>query len=121
LAHENGIQVTAYSPFGPLSFRELEWTKAKDAPPLFEHEVIKKIAESHGKTPAQVLLRWSIQRGLAVIPTSNDPQRLRQNLDCNSFDLSETEVGKISALDKGLRFNDPSDPDCLKNPIRIFA
>jgi len=65
MAQENGISVTAYSSFGPQSFLELPLAfnkRAKDIPPLFDSEVVKKIATKHGKTPAQVLLRWATQR-----------------------------------------------------------
>jgi D-xylose reductase len=119
LAHESGIAVTGYSSFGSQSFLELEWKKAADTPLLFENKVVVAAAEAHDKSPAQVLLRWATQRGVAVIPKSNSPERLAQNLDINSFDLSKKEIGDISALDRGLRFNDPSD--YLSQPIRMFA
>jgi len=109
LAEAEGIAVTAYSSFGPQSFVELGWDKAKDTPVLFEHPVITKIAEKHGKTAAQVLLRWSTQRGLAVIPKSNSQHRLQQNLEVTTFDLDKSEIEAISGLDKGLRFNNPTD------------
>jgi D-xylose reductase len=111
--------VTGYSSFGPLSFVELQSKTALDAPSLFEHEVVKSVAKAHKKTPAQVLLRWATQRGLAVIPKSNDPDRLLQNLDVNSFDLTSAEIEAISGLDRNLRFNDPEV--FLKNPIQLFA
>lgn len=107
LAQSQGIAVTAYSSFGPQSFRELDIQRANDTPLLFEHEVVKKVAERHGKSPAQVLLRWSTQRNVAVIPKSNNRDRLAQNLDVTEWDLSEEEVKELSGLDKGLRFNDP--------------
>lgn len=119
LAQENGIAVTGYSSFGPQSFVELEWKKATDEDVLFENKIVKAAASAHDVTPAQVLLRWATQRGICVIPKSNNPKRLAQNLDCNSFDLTKKELDSISALNKGLRFNDPSD--YLKNPIRLFA
>lgn len=119
MAQENRIAVTVYSSFGPLSFREFKWQKVDDAQLLFENDVVKAVASAHGKTPAQVLLRWATQRGLAVIPKTNDPKRLAQNLDVNSFDLTKQEIDAISSLNKGLRFNDPGD--YLKNPIRLFA
>jgi D-xylose reductase len=118
LAKEEGIAITAYSSFGPQSFRELQWKKAFDTPTLFEHPTIKEIAAKHGKTPAQVLLRWSTQRGLAVIPKSKSQHRLGENLDCCSFDLEEKEIESISALDKNLRFNNPSD---YLGTLHIFA
>jgi D-xylose reductase len=104
-----GIAITAYSSFGPQSFLELGSQKAKDTPLLFDHDTIKSIADKHSKSPAQVLLRWSTQRGIAVIPKSNNQSRLAQNLDVCNFDLSEDEIKQISSLDKGLRFNNPKD------------
>lgn len=106
-AQENGIAVTAYSSFGPQSFIELDMQVAKDTPLLFENPTIKSIAEKKGKTPAQILLRWATQRGVAVIPKSNNQGRLAQNLDVTSWNLDDTEVNDINGLDKGLRFNDP--------------
>jgi D-xylose reductase len=106
-AQSSDIQVTAYSSFGPTSFVELDVKRAVDAPPLLEHTLIKKIAEKHGKTPAQVLLRWATQRDVAVIPKSNNQHRLRQNLDVTGWDLADEDVMAISNLDKGLRFNEP--------------
>ncbi|KAF4553263.1 NAD(P)H-dependent D-xylose reductase xyl1-like protein [Elsinoe fawcettii] len=107
LVKKNGIAVTAYSSFGPQSFLELGMQHAKDTTLLFEHNTIKSIADKHGKTPAQVLLRWATQRGVAVIPKSNNQSRLAQNLDVCSFDLADDEIKSISDLNKGLRFNDP--------------
>ena len=106
-AQDQGIAVTAYSSFGPQSFLELDMQQAKDAQLLLEHGTVKKIAEGCGKTPAQVLLRWATQRGVAVIPKSNDPGRLAQNLDVLGWDLEDGDVKEIGGLDKGLRFNDP--------------
>jgi len=107
LCKDRNIAVTAYSSFGPQSFLELDMQKAKDTPLLFDHSTVKSISEKHNKTPAQVLLRWATQRGVAVIPKSNNQGRLAQNLDVCSFDLSEDEIKQISALDQGLRFNNP--------------
>lgn len=107
LAAEHDIKVTAYSSFGPQSFIECDMKIAADTPLLFDHPVIKKISEAHGKTPAQVLLRWSTQRGISVIPKSNSQNRLQQNLDVVSFDLKDSEIEEISALDKNLKFNAP--------------
>ena len=58
-----------------------------------------------------MLLRWATQRGIAVIPKSNNPDRLNLNLNVNDFDLSKEDLQEISKLDKGLRFNDPWDWD----------
>lgn len=123
LAQENNIVVTAYSSFGPQSFVELPGIfskRAQGAELLMDSQLIKSLAEKYGKTPAQILLRWATQRGIAVIPKSNNPGRLAQNLDVLSFDLTEGEIESISGLDRGLRFNDPGF--YLPNkPLRIFA
>lgn len=124
LAREEGIVITAYSSFGPQSFLELPpafRARAKDVPLLFDVDVVKKAAARVGKTPAQVLLRWATQRKIAVIPKSNNVDRLKQNLDVGSasFDLTKDEIDAIGALDKGLRFNDPGF--YLHKPLRIFA
>jgi len=107
LAQDHGIAVTAYSSFGPQSFLELDMQRAKDTPLLFDNQTVKSIADKHKKTPAQVLLRWATQRNIAVIPKSNNQNRLAQNLDVTSFDLDADELKEISALNKNLRFNDP--------------
>jgi len=83
----------------------------KNASDLLQHDVISKIAKEKNKTTAQVLLRWATQRGLAVIPKTNNPDRLKQNADCTSFDLSDSELEAISSLNQGLRLNDPGDID----------
>ena len=102
-----GIAITAYSSFGPVSYHELDMQRAKDTPLLFENETIKSIAQKHGKTPAQVLLRWSTARDVAVIPKSNNQQRLAQNLEFSELELSQDELKEISGLDRNLRFNNP--------------
>ncbi|KAG1783528.1 NADP-dependent oxidoreductase domain-containing protein [Suillus placidus] len=110
------IAVTAYSSFGPQSYVELGIDKG--APSLLKHNVTSVAAKTHEKTEAQVLLRWATQRGIAVIPKSNDLGRLSANLDCNSFDLSESELAALSALNINLRLNDPADID---GRLAIFA
>ena len=115
-AKSQGIEVTAYSSFGPLGFRELNTPKSLRAQPLFAHPIITSIADAHGATPAQVVLRWTTQRGLAVIPKSNTEQQMRENLESAKLKLTEEEMKAISGLDIGLRFNDPADvslaPSC---------
>lgn len=106
-AKESKIAVTAYSSFGPQSFVELDMQRAKDTPLLFDNPTIKSVADKHGKTPAQILLRWATQRDVAVIPKSNGQDRLVQNLEVTDFDLSQGELDEISGLNKDLRFNDP--------------
>ncbi|KUI54918.1 NAD(P)H-dependent pentose reductase [Cytospora mali] len=109
MCQENGIAVTAYSSFGPQSFIELKNKRALGVGLLFEDPIVAGIAKKHGRTPAQVLLRWATQRDVIVIPKSNNSERLAQNLDSTGFDLTAEELESISSLDKGLRFNDPAD------------
>ncbi|OIW31449.1 putative aldo-keto reductase [Coniochaeta ligniaria NRRL 30616] len=123
MAQSHSIVVTAYSSFGPQSFLELPETfskKAKNISPLFVSEPISSLAKKYGVSPAQVLLRWATQRGIAVIPKSNSPARMQQNLDVFGFDLAIDEIQSISDLDVGLRFNDPGF--YLPNhPLYIFS
>ena len=64
-------------------------------------------AQAHGKTPAQVLLKWGVQRGTSIIPKTTKPERMRENLDIDDFELSAVEMAAISALNQNRRFNDP--------------
>ncbi|EPQ60432.1 xylose reductase [Gloeophyllum trabeum ATCC 11539] len=111
-----GIAVTAYSSFGPQSYVELG--AHKGAASLLQHNLIAEIAHHKGKSASQILLRWATQRGLAVVPKSNNHKRLLQNLECTDFDLSPEEMKAISALNINLRLNDPADID---SRMAIFA
>jgi len=111
-----GIAVTAYSSFGPQSYLELGFKGT--VKPLFEQNPIVNAARAHQKEPAQVLLRWATQRGIAVIPKTNKADRLPSNLDCTSFDLTAAEIEAINALNIDLRLNNPADIDAR---LAIFA
>jgi 2,5-diketo-D-gluconate reductase A len=76
---------------------------------LLEHPTIVSVAEAHGKTPAQVLIRWSIQLGNVVIPRSSAPERVQSNLDVFDFELTDDEMATINGLDDGTRFR--PDPE----------
>ncbi|KAM9881003.1 xylose reductase (aldo/keto reductase) [Verticillium dahliae] len=109
LAQNEGIAVTAYSSFGPASFAEFDFPHAKKLEPLLKHQLITSLADKYGKAPSQILLRWSTQRGLSVIPKTNRAEILAQNLDVTGFDISEEDIEKISALDINTRFNQPAN------------
>lgn len=109
LAKAEGIAVTAYSSFGPASFAEFNFEHAAKLTPLMETSVITSIAQKHGKSPSQILLRWATQRGLAVIPKSIRPKYMASNLAVTDFDLEQSEIDQISGLDIGTRFNQPSN------------
>ncbi|WP_420097939.1 aldo/keto reductase [Corynebacterium sp.] len=66
---------------------------------LLDHPVITGVAESHEVTPAQVIVRWHLQQGIVVFPRSSQPERVRENLDVDGFDLTEDQIADITALD----------------------
>lgn len=104
-----GIAVTAYSTFGPQSFVEMNHPGVKKVGAVLEHPSIKKIAEAHGKTTAQVILRWCTQRSIAVIPKSNNQGRLEQNFKSTDFKLTAEDLKEIGDMNINFRFNDPND------------
>ncbi|KAI8059431.1 xylose reductase [Gilbertella persicaria] len=101
-----GIQVTAYSSFGPTSYVDLHENGKKIAP-LLEHDTIKAIADKHKVSTGQVLLRWAINRKLAVIPKSVNQQRLKGNLEIFSIKLDGDDNKALDSLKTNQRFNDP--------------
>jgi 2,5-diketo-D-gluconate reductase A len=76
--------------------------------------VITALAEQHGRTPAQVVLRWHLQLGNVVFPKSVTPARIEENLDIFGFHLSEAEMDQIAELDQGRRIG--PDPDTFVRP-----
>ena len=102
---EQGITVTAFSPLGAPSYVPLGM--ATDSDSLLTHPTINAIAAAVGRTPAQVLLRWGVQRGTAVIPKTARVERLAENIAVGDFALSPAQMQSISGLDAGRRFNDP--------------
>ncbi len=68
---------------------------------IFTHPVLTEIGSKYGKTPAQVALRWNVERGVVVIPKSVHEERIQQNFDIWDFQLSEEDMEKIAALDLG--------------------
>lgn len=93
-----GIAVEAYSPLG----------QGED----LNSAVVRRLAETHGVTPAQIILRWHLQLGHIVIPKSVAAERIQENIDVFDFSLSEQEVVLISGLESGLRTSgDPATFD----------
>lgn len=68
---------------------------------LLGDETIVSIAEAHGVTSAQVILRWDLQRGIVVIPGSGNPEHIKENLDLFGFELTDEEMEQIADLDRG--------------------
>jgi diketogulonate reductase-like aldo/keto reductase len=95
---ERGILTQAWSPIGGITFyRDSGHSSALEDP------VIGRIAEAHGKSPAQVMLRWGIQHGRSVIPKSTKPERIAENIDVFDFELAADEMAAIDGLDTGRR------------------
>lgn len=85
-----GITVQGWYPFGGRGHTS----------ELLGDETISAIAEAHGVTSAQVILRWNLQRGVVVIPGSSNPDHIRENLDLFGFELTEDEMAQIAALNR---------------------
>jgi diketogulonate reductase-like aldo/keto reductase len=102
---EHGILTQAWSPIGGITFyRDSQHTSTLQDP------VIGEIARSHGKTPAQVMLRWHLQQGRSAIPKSTRPGRIAENIDVFDFELTAVQLDAIDHLDTGRRGGpEPSD------------
>jgi len=104
-ARQHGIAVTGFSPLGAGSYVELDM--ARPAESALQDPAVLELAAAHGVSPAQLVLRWAVQRGTSVVPKSTQAERLEENLQLGGFSLSEEEMAKMAALDKHKRFNDP--------------
>ncbi len=87
---EHGVVTEAYGPLGIGN--------------LLDNPTIASVARAHGKTTAQVLIRWSIQLSNVVIPRSSSPERIKSNLDVFDFELTDKEMATLNGLDNGTRF-----------------
>jgi 2,5-diketo-D-gluconate reductase A len=95
---EHGILSQAWSPIGGITF----YRDGSHGSTL-EDATIGGIAAAHGKTPAQVMLRWHLQQGRQVIPKSVTPSRIAENFDVFDFELTGDQLAAIDALDTGVR------------------
>lgn len=103
LMKEYGVVPEAWGPF------------AEGKHGIFTHPVLSEIGEKHGKSAAQVALRWNVQRGVVVIPKSTHKSRMEQNIDIWDFTLSDEEMAKIASLDIGhSEIVDHFDPKFVK-------
>ncbi len=89
---KHDIQVEAYSPLMNGTY-------------IMENKVIQEIAEQHGKTPAQIILRWHVQNDVVVIPKTVTPSRMKENLDVLDFELTEADMERITTLNRNERNN----------------
>jgi diketogulonate reductase-like aldo/keto reductase len=102
---EHRILTQAWSPIGGITSYRGGEKRTFDDPALGE------IARRHGKSPAQVMLRWHLQQGRSAIPKSTKPARIAENFDVFDFELSTGEIAAIDALDTGVRGG--PDPDTI--------
>lgn len=109
-----GILTQAWSPLGGIT----DYYGSHETS-TFTDETITSIAAGHGRTPAQVMLRWHIQRGRQVIPKSVRPARIAENFDVFGFTLADAELAAIDALDTGVRRG--PDPDQPQPRFRQFT
>jgi diketogulonate reductase-like aldo/keto reductase len=101
---ENNIQLESWGPF------------AEGKNNIFHNEVLSAIASKHGRTVAQVILRWLMQRAIVVIPKSVRKDRMAENFDIFGFDLDAADMEAIAALDIGQSlFFDHRDPAMVKS------
>jgi diketogulonate reductase-like aldo/keto reductase len=103
---EHGILTQAWSPIGGITF----YRDGSHGSTL-EDPVIADIATAHGKTPAQVMLRWGLQHGRSVIPKSTKPSRIAENINVFDFELSADEMAAVDGLDTGRRGG--PEPDAI--------
>jgi 2,5-diketo-D-gluconate reductase A len=95
---KRGILTQAWSPIGGITAYRESGTGS-----VFENPVIASIAEAHGKSPAQVMLRWHLQEGRSAIPKSVKAHRIAENFDVFDFELTADQAQAIDALDTGVR------------------
>lgn len=102
---ELNVAVTAYSPLGSPGANKHFSTKYnynfEDFPDILGHPTVANIANTHGKSPGQILLKHLVQKGVIVIPKSGNPKRIKENISIFDFDLSNEEVEMLDGLDKG--------------------
>ncbi|CAH2013415.1 unnamed protein product [Acanthoscelides obtectus] len=98
---DNNMVCTGYATLGSSGA-----SSYRDVPELLTNSNVIEIGEKHKKTPAQVLLRHSLQKGLVVIPKSTNPARVRQNFEIFDFELDDEDMDSLSGLDCGFRIYD---------------
>ena len=114
--HAQNVLVTAYSPLGnPSAPATRAW--ADDHVPLIEDERLTAMATKYGKSPAQILIRYAIDRGCCVIPKSTSEHRIIANGDVFDFELTKDEVDSILAFEKGFRVVELSHNDNHKDQL----
>jgi len=94
---KHGIVTQSYSPLGG------------DGADLLGAPILSQLAEKHGKTPAQLVLRWHVQNGIVTVPKTANPERMRENLDIFDFALDAQDLAELAILDEGPNAGNDSD------------
>lgn len=102
---QNKIAVTGFSPLGAESYMSIGMARSEES--VLEQPAVRRAATAHRKSPAQIVLRWGVQRGTAIVPKTAQLLRLAENIALFDFELSAGEMQAISGLNRGRRFNDP--------------
>lgn len=113
----NGILMTAYSPLG--SGDRSSSIKKDDEPNLFEDKIVNKLAEKYNVTPAQILISFSINRGIAVIPKSVNQDRIKQNLEAAEIELKKEDMDQLLKIEKQYRFINGTFFTGSKSPYQL--
>jgi diketogulonate reductase-like aldo/keto reductase len=113
LMAQHGIVVQAWSPIGGVCAYGPRNTS------VLEDPVVAELAAKHGKTPAQVVLRWHIEHGFCAIPKSVKPHRIAENIDIFDFQLTPDELARVDALDTGIRGG--PDPASISPATRAYT
>ncbi len=101
------IAVAGFSPLGALSYVSIGMADKNES--VLDQPCVQQAAARHQKTAAQIVLRWAVQRGTAILPKSSHPGRLAENLALFDFELSDGEMTAINDLNANRRYNDPGD------------
>jgi 2,5-diketo-D-gluconate reductase A len=115
----HGILTQAWSPIGGITFYP-GWG-GEDRRSTLEDPTIGEIAQAHGVSPAQVMLRWHLQQGRSAIPKSVTPHRIAENFDVLDFELTDAELAAIDALDTGVRGGPEPDDITLETYAHEIA
>jgi len=104
-AREQGIRVTVFSPMGATSYVSLDMATKDDI--LFQNSIIQSISRKHNKSPAQIMLRWALQRNTFPISKSSSAKRMKENQNIMDFYLYKKDMESIDSLNLNRRYNDP--------------
>jgi D-xylose reductase len=100
-----GMRVTAYSILGASSYLELGMATKDEV--LLEDSIVQEIAKAKNKSPAQVIIRWALQRNTLPLCKTMTPSRLAENRNVFDFYLTGADMKRLNSLNKNRRYNDP--------------